>query len=648
MERERLSRTVRVACTDQVNRSMWGTSLGGIPGSLVLVTILGSAVPALERVLFVALVSLADLAAFAATSWYAARRKRGEVLEGYWLSLLATATISAAWGSLALMGLPDTSHDGLRAVYLLFLCGTSATYVAAAAARRSYYFASQVPMLGIVTVVFLASDDHMTRLLALAVPVYFAVMTVAHRDVHAVVVSELQLRERNDEANAQLREANARLERQALRDELTGLANRSAFEDALEQSLTAARRTGLLVAVLYFDIDRFKVVNDSLGHSAGDMLLVEVAARVRSVMRDGNDLLARFGGDEFTMLADGLHSSTEALRIAERVTATFAEPFHVAGRRITVSASIGIATSASAAETAELLVSHADAAQYRAKQAGRNRIEVFDTELADAIQRRLDDEHELRAAIANGEICAWFQPEVELATGRVVAAEALARWRHPTRGVLDASAFAPLAEESGLIFALDDHVVADAVTTRVALDAKGVEQHFRIWCNVSAGQLARAEPTRRLADLLAGSGCDPQMIGIEITETAIFTDLDAAARELAAARALGVRIALDDFGTGYSSLTLLRSLPIDKVKIDQTFVHDIAHSETDAAIVASLITVADRLGISVVAEGVETLEQARTLERLGCRYGQGYLYARAIPARDLTTRLLTDSVDAPA
>src|SRR5262249_39235374 len=156
--------------------------------------------------------------------------------------------------------------------------------------------------------------------------------------------------------------------------------------------------------------------------------------------------------------------------IAERVTGTFAEPFHVAGRRITVSASIGIATSASAVETAELLVSHADAAQYRAKQAGRNRIEVFDTELADAIPRRLDDEHGLRAAIANGEICAWFQPEVELATGRVVAAEALARWRHPTRGVLDASAFAPLAEESGLIFALDDHVVSDAVTTRVALD----------------------------------------------------------------------------------------------------------------------------------------------------------------------------------
>src|SRR4029079_8162770 len=199
-------------------------------------------------------VTCADLAAFAATSWYVARRERGEVLDRYWQSPLSLAMISAAWGSLALMGLPDTSHDGLRAVYLLFLCGTSATYVAAAAARRSYYFASQVPMLGIVTVAFLPSSDHMTRLLALAVPVYFAVMTVSHRDVHAVVVSELQLRERNDEANAQLRVANDRLARQALRDELTGLANRGAFEDALVRSIVASRRSGLLVAVLYFDI----------------------------------------------------------------------------------------------------------------------------------------------------------------------------------------------------------------------------------------------------------------------------------------------------------------------------------------------------------------------------------------------------------
>ena len=231
---------MRVACTDQVNRALRRSTLGGIPGSLVLVTILGSAIPLLERVVFVAFVSLADLATFVATSQYVARRKRGEVLDRYWVSPVSVGMISVAWGSLAVMGLPDTSHDGLRAVYLLFLCGTSATYVAAAAARRSYYFASQVPMLSMVTVAFFASSDHITRLLALAVPVYFAVMTVSHRDVHAVVVSELQLRERNDEANAQLREANSRLERQALRDELTGLANRGAFENAARAF--AARR----------------------------------------------------------------------------------------------------------------------------------------------------------------------------------------------------------------------------------------------------------------------------------------------------------------------------------------------------------------------------------------------------------------------
>ena len=638
---------VRVACTDQVNRALRRSTLGGIPGSLVLVLVLGSSVPLAERIAFVALVSGADIATFVVTSWYLARRKRGDVLVHWWWSPLGIGLISASWGSLAVFGLPDTSHDGLRAVYLLFLCGTSATYVVAAAARRLYYFTSQVPMLGLVALVFLASSDHMTRLLGLAFPVYFAVMTIAHRDVHSVVVSELQLRERNEDANAQLREANGRLEYQALRDQLTGLANRTAFEDALHRSLLAARRTGGHVAVLYFDIDRFKVVNDSLGHNAGDMLLVEIAERVRSVMRGGNDLLARFGGDEFTMLVDQLSDAADAILLARRVADTLTEPFHVAGRRITVSASIGVATNLHASDTAATLVSQADAAQYRAKQAGRNCIEVFDTDLSQAIQRRLDDEDELRAAIAHGKISAWFQPEVELATGRVVAAEALARWHHPTRGVLDASAFAPLAEESGLIFALDDRIVAEAVGLRAALANLRVDPRFRIWCNVSAGQLTRAEPTERLAELLEHTGCDPHMIGIEITETAIFTDLDAAARELAAARALGVQIALDDFGTGYSSLNLLRSLPIDKVKVDRTFVRDITNCDADAAIVGGLVRIANQLGITVVAEGVETPEQVHKLTELGCRYAQGYLYARAMPIDDLTARLLTNAVHTP-
>ena len=403
--------------------------------------------------------------------------------------------------------------------------------------------------------------------------------------------------------------------------------------------------------MLYFDIDRFKVVNDSLGHNAGDMLLVEVAARVRSVMRGGNDLLARFGGDEFTMLARPAAQQHRSLvhRRAGRGHVRRAVPrrrpaHHRLGEHRHRDQRID------PAETAESLVSHADVAQYRAKQAGRNRIEVFDTELADAIQRRLDDEHELRAAIANGEICAWFQPEVELATGRDRR-----RPRRSPAGTIPPAVsstrarFAPLAEESGLIFALDDHVVADA-RRRPASRSTPWRSNRSSASGATSRPVSSPAPNRPDASPISsrGTGCDPQMIGIEITETAIFTDLDAAARELAAARGTRHQIALDDFGTGYSSLNLLRSLPIDKVKIDQTFVRDIAHSDTDAAIVASLVTVADRLGITVVAEGVETPEQVQALIGLGCRYAQGFLYAKAIPVNELTARLLTNTIHAPA
>jgi diguanylate cyclase (GGDEF)-like protein len=477
-------------------------------------------------------------------------------------------------------------------------------------------------------------------------------MTSMHHEVHGVVISELQLRERNEEASTRLREANVRLEKQALRDALTGLPNRAAFSEQLERAVALARRDNTMIGVLYFDIDHFKFVNDSLGHRAGDGLLVELAHRVQSVMR-GHDMLARLGGDEFTMLLDRLHDGAEAVAIAERVADCFTAPFQVSGRRFNVSASIGIATNLNPADDAEVLLSNADAAQYRAKEGGRNRIEIFDIEFRETIQRRLEDEQELREAIANDDITAWFQPEVELATGRIVGAEALARWAHAT-GIREAGTFVPLAEESGLVFALDDAIVSKAVDARAALATLGVvDDNFRIWCNVSANQLTRARPTERLAGLLDRSGCDPNLIGIEITETAVLPDVTAAAREIAAAKNLGIKVALDDFGTGHSSLTLLRSLPIDKVKIDQTFVRELTRDPRVVAIVRGVINLADDLGLDVVAEGVETTEQARLLGELGCNYAQGYLWARAMPIDSLTQQLRSqlrtgDSVEAIA
>jgi diguanylate cyclase (GGDEF)-like protein len=410
---------------------------------------------------------------------------------------------------------------------------------------------------------------------------------------------------------------------------LTGLPNRAAFGYQLDRAVSAARRDGTMVGVLYFDLDHFKFVNDSLGHGAGDELLVEVAHRVQAVMRT-HDMLARLGGDEFTMLLDRLHDGAEAVMIAQRVEQAFAAPFEVAGRRFNASASIGIATNLNSTDDAEILLSNADAAQYRAKQGGRNRTEIFDVEFRESIQRRLENEQELRDAIANGEIVAWYQPEVELRTGRVVGAEALARWQHP-EGIREARTFVPLAEDAGLVFVIDAMVTTNAAAARARLAAIGVASDFRIWCNVSANQLTRAQPTDRLSALLERTGCDPSQIGIEITETAILPDVEAAASEIAAARKLGIKVALDDFGTGHSSLTLLRRLPIDKVKIDQTFVAELTRDPRVVAIVRSVITLATDLGLDVVAEGVESPEQAKLLIELGCNYAQGYLWARAMP-----------------
>jgi diguanylate cyclase (GGDEF)-like protein len=506
------------------------------------------------------------------------------------------------------------------------------------AARRLYFFASQLPMLVPVAVAFTFSGDRVTRLLGFAVPIYLIVMTSLHQEVHGVVVSELQLREHNDVTNAQLVEANAQLTLRAMRDELTGLANRAAFVDMLQEAVANARDDGSIVGVLYFDVDRLKVVNDSLGHATGDMLLKQIAERVHRTLRT-TDALARLGGDEFTMLLDKLRSTGEAVLIAERVAQAFVEPFQVGGRSIVVSASIGVATNLDTNDGAEALLSFADAAQYRAKQTGRNRIEVFDVKLRAAIESRLDDESSLREAIGSGRIVAWFQPEVDLLTGRFVGAEALARWDHPERGVLDAWKFVPLAEETGLVFALDDAIVASAVMTRIALAAAGTSADFRIWCNVSATHLTRGMPAKRLENLLEQTGCDPNLIGLEITETAVLPDIEAAAREIAAARALGIKVALDDFGTGHSSLTLLRSLTIDRVKIDRTFISEFTSDSRDAAIVRRVIALAGDLGLDVVAEGVETPEQARLLVELGCPRAQGYLFAKALPIADLRARL---------
>ncbi|HET9728576.1 MAG TPA: EAL domain-containing protein [Acidimicrobiia bacterium] len=629
---------VRVACTDQVHRSLARTSLGGIPASSLLVLILGSSVSLGARIAFVSLISGADVIMFVIARRYLAARRAGTPPPRKWCTPAGVGLIGAAWGSLALMGMPDRVE--LRAVYLLFVCGTSATYVVGTAARRLYYYCSQLPMLVPVAVAFVASDNRFTHLLGFGVPVYFAVMTTLFLDVHRLVISEVQLRAQKEQATHRLQDANSALVQRALRDELTGLANRAAFIDRLEGAVERAWEDCSTVAVLYVDIDRFKVVNDSLGHGGGDELLIAIAQRLQRTMRS-DDLVARLGGDEFTVLMERLHHKGEPFAIAQRVAGVFERPFDVAGRHITVTASIGVASNSSEAADAEALLSCADAAQYEAKQAGRNRIEVFDGGMRDAIHRRLGNEQELRDALNAGELVAWYQPEVDIATGSITGAEALARWQHPTRGTLDAGAFISIADEAGLTYALDDAVISASVRERSYLSAEALAaDDFRLWCNVGYDQLTRAKPAARLANLLTRVGCRPAHIGIEITETAALHDIDAVAAEAHSARELGIHVALDDFGTGHSSLTLLRSLPIDRVKIDRSFIKDITTQPRDAAIVANLISLAHDIGIEVVAEGVETPEQAMKLLELGCRRAQGWLWAKALPPGELEARLL--------
>ena len=414
---ENVSAAVRTACNDHVVSAVWRSALLGIPASLLLAVILGSSVPMSARAAFVLFVSVADIACFVVLTSYRRRRRRGEAVDGFWMGPTSAALISTAWGSLAILGLPDGQHLYLRVIYLLFVAGISVTYVVGTAARRLYYWASQLPMVIPVAGLFLCSEEHVSRLLCVAILIYFGVMTALHRDVHTLMLSQVTLRQQNDLANA-------RLSYEAAHDALTGLANRATFVDQLNGGF-ASTDGDSLIGILYIDRDRFKVVNNSLGHAAGDELLVSAALRMRDVLSD-LDVLARFGGDEFTVLLRDLESEAAAVTTANCVAAVFEEPFQLCGRNINVSASIGLATTRSTTGDAQSLLAHADAAQYRAKQAGRNCVEIFDIKLRASLEWRLDDEQQMRRAIHNGEIVAWYQPIIDLTTGRIVGAEALA------------------------------------------------------------------------------------------------------------------------------------------------------------------------------------------------------------------------------
>jgi diguanylate cyclase (GGDEF)-like protein/PAS domain S-box-containing protein len=411
-------------------------------------------------------------------------------------------------------------------------------------------------------------------------------------------------------------------------DPLTGLPNRTLMRDRLHQAVSHARRNNSLVALMCLDLDRFKLVNDSFGHGQGDALLMQVAQRVTACLRD-TDTVARLGGDEFTVMLPDIASPQAAGEVAGRILKQFSKPFASQEEQdIYVSASIGISLFPRDGAEAESLVKYADTAMYSAKDSGRNSYRYFTEDLNKQVREKVTLEAGLRRAIERGELRLLYQPKIELASKRVIGAESLVRWQHPSLGLVSPARFIPVAEDSGLIVPLGEWVLRAACEQIRKWQQQGHELQVAI--NVSARQFQE----RNLADLVMGvvkeSGVDPCFVEIELTESAVMRDADASISTLERIKSGGISIAIDDFGTGYSSLSYLKRLPLDMLKIDQSFVRDITTDNNDAAIVRAIIGLARSLGIKVIAEGVEDDEQLSFLNAHGCNYGQGYLFGKPL------------------
>ncbi|MEA2494555.1 MAG: hypothetical protein QOJ29_2466 [Thermoleophilaceae bacterium] len=431
-------------------------------------------------------------------------------------------------------------------------------------------------------------------------------------------------------------EAERALAHQALHDSLTGLANRVLFMDRLEQALARLQRQKSPLALLFVDLDHFKVVNDSLGHAAGDEVLVQVAERLRRALRP-TDTVARFGGDEFVILCEDAAGRDEAEEIAGRVSVAVARPFRVGDQEVVMTASTGIVIANDTHTDAGALLRDADTAMYRAKDRGRANSQVFDNSMRMRAVQRLELETALRHAIDTDELRVLYQPQVRLADGATVSCEALVRWAHPQRGLIDPADFIPIAEESGLIISLGDWVLR-----RVVADMTRSGSPLPVSVNVSPRQLADPYFVDNVRSIVEGSGVDPADVCLEVTESALFSDPDTALLRLSALRAIGVRLAIDDFGIGFSSLWHLRQVPeVDLLKIDRAFISEIGRNRKDSAIVGAVVVLAASLGMDIVAEGIESEEQADQLRSMGADFGQGWYFGRPRELRDLGQLITT-------
>jgi diguanylate cyclase (GGDEF)-like protein len=417
----------------------------------------------------------------------------------------------------------------------------------------------------------------------------------------------------------------------AFHDELTDLPNRALLAENLRLEIERAQQhEDCLFAVLFLDLDRFKIVNDSLGHSIGNQLLIAIARRLESCVRE-SDMVARLGGDEFAILVTDIRNLSEATEMAERVQEKLQAPFNLSGHEVFTTASIGIALSAIGYEHPENVLRDADTAMYRAKAQGKACYEIFDEGMHSRAVYLLQLETDLRRALEKEEFCVYYQPIVSLENGKLAGFEALVRWQHPERGMISPVEFIGMAEEHGFILPLGQWVLEQACRQLVEWQSQSLSNRSLFMSvNLSAKQMAQTKLVKQIKQVLEETNLDPALLKLEITESAVMENAEMAVIVLKQLKALGVQLSVDDFGTGYSSLSYLHRFPLDTLKIDRSFVSRIGEADENGEIVRTIVTLAENLGMDVVAEGIETLGQLSELKRLNCRYGQGYLFARPL------------------
>jgi diguanylate cyclase (GGDEF)-like protein len=524
--------------------------------------------------------------------------------------------------------------------------GGAAIVVSSAGTARLYAFLVSVPLIAIV---YFSYDRYLREVKASARQAEEAERARAEIEHERAEQAERHVQELNNYIAEQerisrvLEETKEHFRHAAFHDSLTGLPNRAMFAELLKAEIESGkRRTNDFFAVLFLDVDRFKNINDSLGHTHGDLLLVAFAERLERTLRP-LDTLARFGGDEFAILLSGIADITEAVKVAERIHEELLLPFNLDKNVAFASASIGIALSSSGYERPEDILRDADIAMYRAKENGKARYEMFDEGMHEHAVSRLRLEQDLRTAVEEQQFCVYYQPIIKLATGRLAGFEALVRWNHPQRGIVSPVDFIPAAEETGLIVPIGQWVLEEASKWIKQWQIESpTHRSLSLSVNLSARHISQPDLVDQIKQTLRQSKLSPHCLKLEITESVVMENAEAATIMFKQLRALGVQLSIDDFGTGYSSLSYLHRFPLNYLKIDRSFVSRITAADDNSEIVSTITTLARNLGMEVIAEGIETEEQHQRLKTLGCEYGQGFLFSPPVDSEGVTNLLMKD------